>query len=76
MYNNIFLSVIQIQFNICANICLSYKQKKRRDNKRFNIQNSFFLSLQILKWTKRHKDVQYGIESLKQKPVSYKDVSN
>jgi len=55
---------------MCANIVFIKKKGKRE----FNI--NFFFSRKIFKKYKRHQDLQYGIEILKQKTVRYNEFAN
>ena len=59
--------------SICVPILFLFKKKKEKE--RVQILNIFF-SRKIFKKYKRHKDLQYGIEILKQKTVWYNEFAN
>ena len=57
---------------MCANIVYIKKKKRKRKSSILN----FFFSRKIFKKYKRHQDLQYGIEILKQKTVRYNEFAN
>ena len=59
--------------SICVPILFLFKKKKEKERVQILI---FFFSRKIFKKYKRHKDLQYGIEIMKQKTVWYNEFAN